>query len=435
MKVDESNTIYVFKDNEKMDCPENLITHICLDDVSDLSNWFEDNLISIKEKYFIQFLFENGSFIRTHSAKTGFVKYIRIWKFRSANEFRGEIVLDYCYGNMRGLGNKSIPIGEFSEMLLNENDNETFSAKFRLHGCSKHPDYPKEPNLISDARKDQNNKLTNELNNNIPQFELKTLGIKPYEICINIDEKICHLITTKQALLFFLNEQLSDAFFNSDFIHIIHLEFRNNQNKKPQGEMVYFHFDASGYDGLNVNLDIHLNECNISAEKEVETLDVLVDLIFNLFTCDKLYLISEYKITDVMNKTEEKSIIKKLTKPALFSEGDLQKLASAIDFSERKMISFEDEDNSVQLAPISESDYCINFSYPSKEEPYSLFKKLNIDIPKDLNLSFWEANLACTFEFNVTEKIKLPTALFISQIFSNFLHVKYNELDITAEDF
>jgi len=30
MKIDKNNTIYVFKDNEKMDCPENLITHVCL---------------------------------------------------------------------------------------------------------------------------------------------------------------------------------------------------------------------------------------------------------------------------------------------------------------------------------------------------------------------------------------------------------------------
>jgi hypothetical protein len=440
MKIDESNTIYVFKDNEKMDCPENLITHVCLDDISDLNNWFEDNLKSIKDKYFIQFLFENGSFIRTHSAKMGFVKYIRIWQFMSASEFRGEIVLDYFYGNMRGLGNKSIPIEDFTEILQNENENENekFSAKFRLHGCSKHSDFPKEPNIIFDARKDQNKKLKNELNSRVPDFDLSHLGLKLYELGVNtFAEEFYHLISTKQALLIYLEELfINDSLIKRLSHPAINIEFRNSNNQEQQGEVVYFMVDSiDDYDGFlaECSLSLHLTQFEITSKKEVKSLEELVEAIFAIPDCNSKNFPVDYQITDITKKAKINK--RSSTKSIPFTEGELQKLVDVIDFSESKIIKFEGEDNWLELAPASESDYCINFSYPSTEEPYSLFKKLNIDIPVDFNLNFWEANSACMFVFEVKDKIKLQTALFVSKILSDFLQVKYNELDITVEDF
>ena len=76
MDIQKSNTIYIFKDNNKMDCPENILAHVCLNNVSDINKWFEESLKCIEEKYFIQFLFDNGSFIRAHSAKKGHVKEV-----------------------------------------------------------------------------------------------------------------------------------------------------------------------------------------------------------------------------------------------------------------------------------------------------------------------------------------------------------------------
>ncbi|MCZ4253765.1 hypothetical protein [Pseudoalteromonas shioyasakiensis] len=439
MKIDNSNTVYVFRDNEKMDCPENLIAYVHLDDTADLSKWFEDTLKEIKGKYFVQFLFENGSFIRAHSAKQGFVKYIRFWLFKYANEFSGGVNLVFLYCNKRGLGNKSILIEEFIDLLFNDEIKQgDVASVFQPKGCSKHPSYPKEPNVISDSRVTMNKAIQLKLIDKIPDFCLEHLKIRPYELTTNPNKELYHLISNKQNLLSYFEE----LFANSSIIDNlefrgIDIAFRNAKNEKLKGESVYCRVNISNYEGFTAEcyLDIYSKNFQLSAEAKVYSLEELVEMIFLIPRCDKQGLQKSFKIISVMSKEPKVSNKSKQQGVKSFSQTEIDKLKKAIDLNQSQIIRFEDEEHWLEIAPISDSQWGINFYYPSVENPLDFLKKSNINIPKTFELNFWEANLACTFSFEPTETNTLHLVQFTAEILINTQSVvELSSVEISFEE-
>lgn len=438
MNITQSNTIYIFKDNKMMDSPENILAHVCLDDISDMNKWFEDTLEDIEEKYFIQFMFSNGSIIKCFSGKKGHVKSIKLWHFNES--YADGKRLDYFLCTPKGIGSKHISYKQFVELfqspaLINGDYKKDFTWRTRSHEGDTNP---KEPLLLINLRLDTEKNRQLDLDSNIPSFCLEDLKIKPYELAINTsNDEFYHLISTKQDLLSFLK-----GVFNKEFIFenlafpAINLEFKNEEQ---QGEVVYFMVSSiEDYDGFNAScsLDIHLNNFQLSAVADVNSIENLVDIIFFIPQCDERSLLQYFKVKNVTHKEPKIREKSKSQEIKSFTQSEFDELTKAIDLSLSQIIRFENEDNWLELAPISESQWCANFYYSSKENPLDFFKNLNINIPKGFELDFWEANLACTFNFDSSDENKSKVALFIGDILSKLFNVtQLCSLEIGYEEF
>lgn len=446
MKINKSNVVYVFRDNEKEDCPENLISHVCLDDAPDLRKWFEENLNEINENYFIQFLFESGSVIKAYSAKKGFLKLIRFWYLYAKHEFRCNVDLQFWYCVKRGSGNSYISFCEFIDILFNEEVIEgKFSKIFRPHGVSPAPDKPKEPNIISDLRIELNKDLQMRIFDKIPDFHLSHLKIKPYEIVFTTERKsFNHLISNKQDLLSYLEKMLQKFEKTNQYVRI-DIDFRNENNEKLKGEHIYllgnilggYTFDLHfGYCEFKLNFifRLYLKNVFIDSKFYLNSLEDLVKIIFFIPKCDKNSLKSFVTIKDFNIKKPKAIENCKKQKSESFSQAEMSKLEEIIDFVKHKIIRFEGEVEFMEIFPIENSKWSINFYYPSTEEPIDYFKKNNIDIPKSFELNFWEANHVCTFMFNTNETKRHLLAKFVGEISSKVMGVnELSSLEISHE--
>ncbi|SNY58465.1 hypothetical protein SAMN06297280_3411 [Arsukibacterium tuosuense] len=439
MRIDESNKIYLFKDNEKMDCIENIIASAFLEDIDDLLSWFISSSEKIKEKYFIQYLYDDGSIIRAHSGKDGYVKYVRLWKFDSVYEHSGEVILNFSYSNKSGLGNKSIKLAEFIGILLDSNIQKgNFFQIFRPHGNSQHPDYPKEPNVIITGRKALNDAKRIELVNKIPCFSLESAKLVPHKLTIDTDKSsTSHLITKKFELLDWMKLSFSKLFSidNCD-CHYLSVDFKTDDSSLNNKRILLLRgITSHNISKLKMDLDLYLDECSVSGVKEISSSEELVDFIFNITLRDKDYLVSEFRIKEV---TEKVKLVKKLeTKPSILMRdnlAELDEIKSHLKMPLNSVIRFELDNYWLETAPISTDTLCFNFFYPEAEEPIAFFADHKILIPSAFELSHWESNTFCTFDCSFNDDFVDEAAVFIDQIFTHLFDRKAVKMfDVSIE--
>jgi len=292
------NTLYIFEDNEFMDCAENMIAYSCIDDIKNPLIWLKSRLDNIEKKFFIQFWYENGSFIRAHSGKAGFLKYIRLWKYESAEEYQGYININVTYGNMRGLGNKSIQNEEFVKILLSGDMKKgNFSTTFKFHGDSQHPNFPKEPNIISSSRKEMNENAQTELIKKIPEFNLADEGLMPSHVEISFDgfednlnePTLAHTITAKDEMLGFLQESLHERKLDNRLgFPSISVRYKSIKSELKKLDVLYLDVNSiNEYDVESLTVEINFQDCIIRGNKENISLHQLVSLIFDITAYDK----------------------------------------------------------------------------------------------------------------------------------------------------
>ncbi len=304
------NTLYIFEDNEFMDCAENIIAYGFIDDMKNPLLWLKSRVDNIGKKFFIQFWYENGSFIRAHSGKVGFLKYIRLWKYESAEECQGYIDINVTFGNMMGLGNKSIQLEEFVKILLSEDMKKgNFSTAFKFHGDSQHPDFPKEPNIISRSRKEMNENAQAELIKNMPEFNLANEDLMPSHVGIsfhgfenNLNEPVLvHTITAKDELLDFLQDSLSERKLNNRLgFPSISVRYKSNQSESKELDFLYLDVNSNNESDVeSLTAEINYKNYIIRGRKENVSLHQLVLLIFDITTYDKQKFTCDFTMTCV----------------------------------------------------------------------------------------------------------------------------------------
>lgn len=429
----EKNTVYVFKNNEKMDCPENVIASTLMSAPSVLNEWFDKYLKEISENFFIQIMFSDGSIMKCFSGKKGHVKSVKLWFFNETyNDGRR---LDYFLCVPKGVGSKHLSYRDFIQLLQNQYStlgtySRQFSWKTRSHESDTNP---REPLALINLRLEAERIRQEELNSDTPNFSLERLRIKPYRVRINTEDgPIYQLISSREQLTSYLNGLFAEVTVPPDTVFpLMVLDFRNDQNNEQRGEVVYFTVGSINYsNGLRIScsLGIDLENVEISADAELSSFEELVDTIFFVPHCDNPKIFKYFKVVEVIHKKNKTLDKREAQEIEPFVQADIDKIVDFIDLTKDRIIQFGDHDNWLQLVCNSDAQSHVNFCYPFKSNPIDLLKGMSIDIPESIKLSYWEFNSVCTFDVEINSNNIISVSVFVKKIMSHLLGI--NQLSV-----